>query len=436
MKIIKKILVVCLLFTSLFSLTGCATTVNLNDYVTIDISGYNTVGRASATFDEEKFIEDYGDKIKFDIAKLEKYLPEYAEAYNTYSVAKGYGTVEYDEDDIKDFVENIIECSNGAEALLDGFGLDYNLDKRTGLSNGDKVTLKWFDNSYNSDYEEYKDVYDTFSKEYCNFIEKIFNINLKYSNKSATVSGLEEVSLFDPFSALTVKFTGISPNGYVEYDVDSNVAEAGSVYYHLADDVNNGNLSVGDVITIKAEYYNSEESFASQYGKVLSSTEKQYTVDGLGQYVSTASQIDDTTLERMKSQCQDAYSAKTVSNFDENEAFTSLDYIGNYVLFKKTSSSYNVNKVYLVYKANISVKGTAFTYYTYYEFSDLVLNADGSITVDLMDYNRPSNYFDTEVSDGWWSSYRYYGFDSLDSLYTKAIQSEAEYYTIETNVTE
>ena len=39
-------------------------TVNMNDYITINASGYNGYGKASYDFDSEKFIEENGKKLK------------------------------------------------------------------------------------------------------------------------------------------------------------------------------------------------------------------------------------------------------------------------------------------------------------------------------------------------------------------------------------
>lgn len=457
MKFIKKILVLCLFIGSMFTLTGCATSVNMSDYIDIEISGYNTVGKANAYFDEEKFIEDYKDKIKIDVVKLEAGAEDLinallkissAFAYEEYTLEDLYGDTM--EEAVQDLVEEILDYDNGAEALADCLSTFYRLDKSSQLSNGDKVNLIWL-NNLSSYYNEHEDEFEvdghtkdetkaqvTMIEEgfnnYIKALNKMFDVNIKLGSKSVTVSDLEEVSTFNPFDHLEVKFSGIAPEGYVEYTADSSVDGMSSIYFSV--EGNDGNLNVGDSVTIKAEYYSSEEEFANQYGKIMSETEKTYTCDGLSSYVTSISQIDAATLESMKSQCKDAYDSYMASNFGDYESLTSMNYLGSYVLTRKDMDTwYDKNKVFLVYKMEVNCDGTPVTYYFYYKFSDVIVNADGSVDVDLFDYDYPSNRYDSGVTHGY-STVKYRGYGSIDELYKDAIQSEVEYYTVESNVAE
>ena len=56
---------IALLAIFIFAMANRKTVINLNDYVTVSYSGYDTMGKATAHFDEEAILKDYKDKIKF-----------------------------------------------------------------------------------------------------------------------------------------------------------------------------------------------------------------------------------------------------------------------------------------------------------------------------------------------------------------------------------
>jgi len=61
---------------AMFMFTGCgSTTVDLNKYMTIEVTGYDSRGTAKYTFDRKSFIEDYSDKIKINSKKAVIQLP-------------------------------------------------------------------------------------------------------------------------------------------------------------------------------------------------------------------------------------------------------------------------------------------------------------------------------------------------------------------------
>lgn len=121
--------------------TGCGTTkVDLNDYVTISAEGYDSMGRATYSFDTEKFLEDYGDKIKLN-------------------------------DEVKSAE---ITSENAANKLLD-LCVQADLDRTGNLKNGDVVTIT-----------------ASISGNGNLFVEK-FGSALSVDTKEYSVEGLEEV---------------------------------------------------------------------------------------------------------------------------------------------------------------------------------------------------------------------------------------------------
>ena len=176
MKKMKGIMILAIMLVTMFGLTGCGkTTVNLNEYVTINVEGYDSMGTASYEFDYDAFENDYSGKIKFN-----------SKNGNDYSKL------------------GLLMGATTEEMLLD-VCVSQKLDKTSGLSNGDKVILKW-------------DCEDVMAEEY-------FNATLKYSDIEYTVSDLEEVESFNPFDYVTVSFSGISPKGTVTINPDYNQSE-------------------------------------------------------------------------------------------------------------------------------------------------------------------------------------------------------------------
>ena len=65
MKKTKALMILGILAFAVFTLTGCGTkTIDLNKYISVDVDGYDSFGKASATFDYDAFRKDYSDKIK------------------------------------------------------------------------------------------------------------------------------------------------------------------------------------------------------------------------------------------------------------------------------------------------------------------------------------------------------------------------------------
>ena len=139
----KVILATGTVMITMLALSGCgAKKISLNDYVTIEVNGYDSMGEATYSFDYESFYNDFSDKIKV--------APKY-----------------------KSDLENMGYYPE--EAATDAFlslCIDQELDDSSDLSNGDTVTLTWLCN-------------DEMAEEY-------FNCKLEYSDISYTVEGLKD----------------------------------------------------------------------------------------------------------------------------------------------------------------------------------------------------------------------------------------------------
>lgn len=382
MKKMKGIMILAIMLVTMFGLTGCGkTTVNLNEYVTINVEGYDSMGTASYEFDYDAFENDYSGKIKFN-----------SKNGNDYSKL------------------GLLMGATTEEMLLD-VCVSQKLDKTSGLSNGDKVILKW-------------DCEDVMAEEY-------FNATLKYSDIEYTVSDLEEVESFNPFDYVTVSFSGISPKGTVTINPDYNQSEI--QYVTFTADRTSG-LKTGDMIAITAKISGSVDSFVENFGCVLGKTEETYTVDGLASYISDVSDIPEDMYNKMDAQLRDNFNAYVAQSWVNKIAVQEFENIGNYLVTLKDGMYGSPNNyLYYVYKVTTNVDDVEFTYYWYGYFTDVLILADGTCSVDLSKYkvSESSSFWGIHSGD-YLECYdgKYYvaGFADLETFINQHIISKIEKY--------
>lgn len=369
------------LIVSLCVLLGTGKSIDMNKYVTTEVSGYDGYGTARVAIDWDAVEEKYGNKLSF-----------------TGEAGKAFG--------------GLVNLMSPMDALQDCVRID--VENNSGLSNGDTVSYTW---KINED------------------IAKMLKCKIKCKDDSFKVSDLEKAETFDAFNELEVKFTGIAPEGKVQFNYTGSELRSSDFHCDKSQELSNG-----DIITISLN--DSQVSFwAEQLGKVPESLEKQYTVEGLSSYVTKSSEIDEASLAEMQKQASDKYISRTAS-WGESETLESLSYLGNYLLTAKNGEG---NYLYLVYKAEIRnyYADSRQTYdqvnelYWYARFEDLLVNEDGTVEVDLLDCVTPikSVMFDTSGGQGAWSKrWSYYGYDSLDTLYAAVVTSNLDSYNHEDNI--
>lgn len=373
-------------------------TINMNKYVEVEFDGYEGIGTVHVTIDWEQIEKDYGNKLK--VGKLSK---EEKSALGLFGI---------DQDEIA--------------IILLKEGIDYSVDRNSGLSNGDRVSFEW-------DIEADK-------------LEEYLKVKIKAVDKEYTVKNLEEIDLFNPFEYVTVSFTGTSPNGSAEVKKDSNQEMMNYINVLVSKD---SNLSNGDKITVTTSISISESNFANKFGCLPSETEKEYEVSGLPGYITATSEIPEETMAKMKKQSEDTILGST-ADWNPESKLSSVEYIGNYFITPKVMGSSGVyNKIYLVYKVNAvitrDVKGTTssqeVTYYYGVAFSNMMsIPQDGSVFVDLTKYEKIQNSFrkDLEfIGTSGTVDYRYYfdGYETLDEIYNVVVIKNIENYNYEENIT-
>ena len=373
----KKSLMIVLVMLSLM-FCGCKESINLNDYLEIEIEGYDTIGTASYSIDYESLYEDYEeifDEVKDDeMSKLIKVL----------------GTEMF---------------------LMDN--IDGAFSKDNALCNGDTIEFVW-----NVNKEK---------------LENTYNAKFSYENVKETVEGLEEGTLYDPFEEVEVSFTGISPTGKVE------VEEKFSINGLIASVDKSSGLKNGDTVTVtvKGKYGADVHELCFDEGMIPTELEKKYTVSGLTSYVEKLSEITPEYIEKMDVQARNVFGAHISENWVEEESLKEMELLGQYFLCIKPEfeTNGNHNEIILVYRNTVENPEGEFSYYYYTAYSPIISDINNVISFDLGEYVVPEK-------GGWFSegtafnrgSYHYVGYETLDELFEELVQKYINDYVFETNI--
>lgn len=365
------------------ALLGRGTSIDMNQYLTIEADGYDGYGTLHASINWDALEEKYGKKLSF-----------------TDEAGKTFG--------------GLVSLMSPMDALQDCVRVE--LEKYSGLSNGDTVAYTW---KVDED------------------LANMLKCKIKCKDGSFSVSDLQQAETFDLFSQLEVEFTGTAPEGRASLTYTGTELRSDAFRCDKSRDLSNG-----DTITVSISDSN-VELLAEQLGKVPESLEKQYTVQGLNSYVRKASEIDETALAEMQKQASDEYISHA-AQWKEDKKLENLSYLGNYLLTSKDGAG---NYLYLVYKASIrnyyadsrQAYDQINEVYWYTRFENIMVNGDGKTEVDVRDYATPYEtvHFDTSGNDSFGAKrWSYYGYKTLEELYKDAIASKMDDYTCEDNINE
>ena len=354
-------------------------TIDINDYVTVEFNGYDTVGTATVVIDEDFWDEVY-EKSSFKGKKKSSTFSSY------------YTEGEYMQDEIGGYIK-------------------YELDKDSKLTNGDEVKV------------EYKIKTDKIAKKY--------GVTIKADDKKFKVEDLEEVEAFNPFDDIEITFTGVSGDGEFEYEI-TNDRDLYDEFSFTCDD--DWYLEEGDTTTIKfAEYWDEDdlvEYCADEYGMIPTETEMEVTVEGLGSYLEDATVLTEANVTDMTEAAQDEITSELDDlYYDYDYTLNSMEYLGSYV----ASETYG-NYAFLVYKVDIDIEMEGesgnIVYYTYVQFSDVVSNADGSNISYSYVVGTPYDSYDFDIG----GYYGYvYGYETLEDV-QDAMSYYEDYYDTTNNL--
>ena len=291
--------------------------VNLNNYLSASFSGYEGQGTAEVTFDEESFVKDFAGKI----VVIEDFLEE----------AKIRKPKEEEE-------EEKAPDERGVKALLKE--ISFEASPLTDLKNSDTITVTW-----NIKPEE---------------LEEVYNIHLVSSDTVFTVEGLTLIAEIDPFDGVVITYEGVSPNVTASFTL-AGVDESCKSIIFAPDKTTH--LKNGDIITVTITNYD-EEAMKAEFGKVLTTTTKQYTVEAPSSYVMDVSELSGLDLSVFDSYSHpfftDYWSQIAITDLTENY-FTN---VGTYFLTNQSplpeSGEYNFNALFSIYEVHATYSYTPF----------------------------------------------------------------------------
>ena len=378
MKKLKRTLESVVLLMVIALLAGCNSkvTIDLNKYVSFASEGYDSMGTATYTFDKVAFDQDFSGKVKL-----------------TSHAKKEMGSVGK-------------EIGDNAHKLLFTKFIDMDLDRESGLSNGDTITLKW-------------DINDERVKEF-------FNVELVYSDIPYKVEGLTAVGTIDPFENFTIEFTGISPK--VQAELHPNYDNAAIQYVNFDADIYSY-FRNGDEIKVTASLMRSDDYYIEHFGAVPETAEKTFKVEGMPYYANKAEQLTDDVIEAMKQKAISQMQYHIETYWSEREKFQAMNYLGYYFLNTKDEDEGDLNYVYLVYQVQLISCERPVTYYYFTEFRNVIVNADGTCSVDI---DRITTPYETYYPEN--TTCYYQGYETLEELYEDMVEDKMDYYTYESTV--
>jgi len=361
----------------MLGLSGCGKkTIDLNEYLEVEISGYNGYGTADVSFDSEKFYEDYED-MKF-----------------------------------KDKDSGYYMIYNSAAQCIKREFIRVGTESKSGLSNGDTVKIEW----------DCKD----------ETIKELTGYTVEYKDIQTKVDGLEVVPTFDGFAGVKVEFSGCGPDGTAKIVTDSVSEQVGKLQFQIdhAYGLSNGDVIKLQITNVKA---NDVASSVELLGAVPETLEKEIVVEGLSSYVISASEIDSAAINSIEQQAEDLYKQAWLNLEGSLDGLQGVTYVGNYFLIKKQGYRSNEqNQMYMVFKVDCSFDGVPYPHYAYVQFSNVAIDGSGNCVVDTSKFKLTENTY--HPTDSW--MFYYYGYGTIDDLYNDVVISKADGYISENNVKE
>lgn len=273
--------------------------------------------------------------------------------------------------------------------------LELKLSKTENICNGDVIT--------------YEVVFN-------NLCDQIVDCQFENIRGTYTVSGLPEVTEYDPFENLTVKVEGVAPFVYVDYNVEKTYISRNS----YVPDVTSG-LKNGDIVTFKFQAEADElEDIKKCYGQDINVFEKEYVVENMPEYVFSPEDLTNDMYEMMKKNALE-YIEQNLS--EEKESLDELEYAGD-IFYKIKEYSHNekaVNLVLVIYKANKTIDSKEYSFYYPITYRNVMIN-NGELEYNVLD---KINY-DTLIND-----VHYIGISDIDNYaYHELVEVRQEKYEI------
>ena len=175
----------------------------------------------------------------------------------------------------------------------------------------------------------------------------------------------------DPFTAVSLKYSGMSGKGRAELQItDRNAEYAGSTRYEVAPEKD---LSNGDTVTVKAK---------APSGWRFEPAEKQFTVEGLTAWVMSTGELSEDNLAAIHSNTERLI-REDWEDIISSSLATDLTYTPYrmYLFISDEDVSYEYNVLYDAYEVKVTKEdGSVYTGYEACRYNDLKIPADGILT--------------------------------------------------------
>ena len=175
----------------------------------------------------------------------------------------------------------------------------------------------------------------------------------------------------DPFTAVSLQFSGMSGKGRAELQItDRSTEYAGSTRYEVAPEKG---LSNGDTVTVKAE---------APAGWRFEPAEKQFTVEGLTAWVMSTGELSEDNLAAIHSNTERLI-REDWKDIISSSLATDLTYTPYrmYLFISDEDVSYEYNVLYDAYEVKVTKEdGSVYTGYEACRYNDLKIPADGILT--------------------------------------------------------
>ena len=190
----------------------------------------------------------------------------------------------------------------------------------------------------------------------------------------------------DPFTAVNVKYSGMSGEGKAEPEIiDRNTEYSDPDLFVVVPETG---LSNGDTVTVKAK---------APAGWKFEPSEKQFTVEGLTEWVLQTDQISEENLAAIHSNTERLVREDWEEILSSSLAkdMTIAPY-RIYLFVSDDDTSYERNVLYDTYEVNVTREdGSVLTAYEACRYASLKIPPDGVLTADygsLMGFNLGYNY--------------------------------------------
>ena len=175
----------------------------------------------------------------------------------------------------------------------------------------------------------------------------------------------------DPFTAVSLKFSGMSGKGRAELQITDRSAEySASTRYEVAPEKG---LSNGDTVTVKAQ---------APAGWRFEPAEKQFTVEGLTAWVTSTGELSEDNLAAIHSNTERLI-REDWEDIISSSLATDLTYTPYrmYLFISDEDFSYERNVLYDAYEVKVTKEdGSVYTGYEACRYYDLKIPADGVLT--------------------------------------------------------